>query len=94
MDEYISREALLEATRKRIKEANSYRMAVVDNEFIDIINDAESVDVVEIEAALNFIRGYAFKDRGEIYTNGSILVPLFRVEQALVDKAYRGLKEQ
>lgn len=30
-----------------------------------------------------FIEGYSFKDSDEVYTNGSELVPVFRVEQAL-----------
>lgn len=35
------------------------------------------------EKVLKFVKEYAFKDRKEIYTNGTILVPLFRVEYAL-----------
>ena len=35
------------------------------------------------EKVLKFVKGYAFKDSKEIYTNGTILVPLFRVEYAL-----------
>ena len=35
------------------------------------------------ENVLKFVKEYAFKDRKEIYTNGTILVPLFRVEYAL-----------
>lgn len=30
-----------------------------------------------------FVDGYSFKDDKEIYTNGSRLIPTFRVEQAL-----------
>lgn len=30
-----------------------------------------------------FMDGYSFKDDKEIYTNGSRLIPVFRVEQAL-----------
>ena len=30
-----------------------------------------------------FIKDYSFKDRKEVYTNGSELIPVFRVEQAL-----------
>ena len=32
---------------------------------------------------LNFINEYSFKDSEEIYTNGSDLIPVFRVIQAL-----------
>lgn len=47
---------------------------------------------VDIEKALKFIESYAFKDEKEVYTNGTILVPLFRVKQALIDKAYNGFR--
>ena len=30
-----------------------------------------------------FIKQYSFKDKKEIYTNGSNLIPVFRVEQML-----------
>lgn len=30
-----------------------------------------------------FIDGFSFKDRDEVYTNGSMLIPTFRVEQAI-----------
>jgi hypothetical protein len=33
-----------------------------------------------------FIIDYSFKDRQEIYTNGTILVPLYRVLDALIQK--------
>lgn len=32
---------------------------------------------------LDFIKKYSFKDKLGIYTNGSMLVPLFRVEQMI-----------
>ena len=48
---------------------------------------------VDVEKALAFIADYAFKDDKEVYTNGTVLVPLFRVKQALVDKAYNGFRE-
>lgn len=34
----------------------------------------------------DFIMDYAFKDEKEIYTNGTILVPLFRVLDAISQK--------
>lgn len=46
MPRYIDADALYKATEKRIKEASSYRMAVVDDEFLDLINDAFTEDVV------------------------------------------------
>ena len=33
-----------------------------------------------------FIIDYSFKDSQEIYTNGTVLVPLFRVLDALIQK--------
>lgn len=35
------------------------------------------------DSPINFIESYSFIDRKEIYTNGSELVPLFRVKQML-----------
>ena len=32
---------------------------------------------------IDWLAGYSFKDDKEVYTNGSLLVPLFRVRQAL-----------
>ena len=32
---------------------------------------------------INFIIDYSFKDKEEVYTNGTILVPLFRVLDAI-----------
>lgn len=46
MARYIDANALYKETEKKIKEANSYRMAVVDSEFLDLINDADEADVV------------------------------------------------
>ena len=48
---------------------------------------------IDVEKAMKFIEDYAFKDSKKIYTNGTVLVPLFRVKQAIVDKAYNGLFE-
>lgn len=46
MARYIDADALYKETEKKIKEANSYRMAVVDSEFLDLIDDADTADVV------------------------------------------------
>jgi hypothetical protein len=35
---------------------------------------------------IDFIIDYSFKDKEEIYTNGTILVPLFRVLDAIAQK--------
>lgn len=35
------------------------------------------------ENPMDFIKIYSFKDKEEVYTNGSMLVPLFRVEQMI-----------
>lgn len=52
-----------------------------------------AADVAEVDKAMEFIESYSFKDDKKVYTNGSVLVPLFRVKQALIDKAYNGLFE-
>ena len=35
---------------------------------------------------IDFIIDYSFKDNQEVYTNGTILVPLFRVLDAIIQK--------
>lgn len=44
--EYIEREELLKETVRKIKANNERRMAVVDWEFVDLVNDAPAADVV------------------------------------------------
>ena len=49
MPRYIDADVLYRETEKRIEEANQARMAVVDDEFLDLINDAYvDEDVVEV----------------------------------------------
>ena len=52
-----------------------------------------AVDAVDADKALEWLEGYTFADTKQVYTNGTVLVPLFRVRQALKDKAYNGLRE-
>jgi hypothetical protein len=47
---------------------------------IKYITDEEELKVI------NFITNYSFKDSKEVYTNGTILVPLFRVLDAILQK--------
>jgi hypothetical protein len=44
------------------------------------ITDEEHLEIID------FIIDYSFKDSQEIYTNGTILVPLFRVLDAISQK--------
>jgi hypothetical protein len=44
------------------------------------ITNAEHIKIVD------FILDYSFKDSQEVYTNGTILVPLFRVLDAIGQK--------
>lgn len=53
----------------------------------------DAVDAVDADKALEWLEGYTFTDTKQVYTNGTVLVPLFRVRQALKDKAYNGLME-
>lgn len=49
MPRYIDADALYADTQKRIAEAHEARMAVVDNEFLELINDAHiEADVMEV----------------------------------------------
>jgi hypothetical protein len=44
------------------------------------ITDEEQLKIID------FIIDYSFKDKKEIYTNGTILVPLYRVLDAISQK--------
>ena len=53
----------------------------------------ESMECMEFPNDIkDFIKNYSFKDKEERYTNGSMLIPVFRVEQML--EYYFGLKEE
>jgi hypothetical protein len=47
---------------------------------LECITDEEYLKTIE------FILDYSFKDTQEVYTNGTILVPLFRVLDAIIQK--------
>lgn len=47
---------------------------------LQYITDEKDIKVAD------FIMDYAFKDEKEVYTNGTILVPLFRVLDAISQK--------
>lgn len=56
MNEYIDKQELLESLEKKIKEDNERRMAVVDSDFIALVNDATVVyDVVEVDDIIKYI---------------------------------------
>ena len=49
MTKYVDKKELLNSLEKKIKESNEYRMAVIDSDFIDLVNDATEInDVVEV----------------------------------------------
>ena len=55
--------------------------------------EEESMESMEFPNDIkDFIKNYSFKDKEERYTNGSMLIPVFRVEQML--EYYFGLKEE
>lgn len=58
MARYIDADLLYRETEKKIKANHECRMAVVDDEFLDLINDAETEDVVprsEVEKLEEYI---------------------------------------
>ena len=55
--------------------------------------EEESMESMEFPNDIkDFIKNYSFKDKEERYTNGSMLIPVFRVEQML--EYYFGLKKE
>ena len=53
---------------------------VAVNSRLQYITDEEQLKVID------FIIDYSFKDSKEVYTNGTVLVPLFRVLDAIEQK--------
>lgn len=50
MAEYVDKQELLDLLEKKIKADNERRMAVVDRDFIDLVNDATVIsDMVEVD---------------------------------------------
>ena len=70
MSRYIDADLLYKETEKKIKANNEYRMAVVDDEFLDLINDAPTEDVVEVvRKAVKGYEGYYEVDQfGRVYS--------------------------
>lgn len=86
-NDLISRSALL-------AELNDTKYAWQDYDAVDFaVQNLPAVDAVDADKALEWLEGYTFNDTKQVYTNGTVLVPLFRVRQALKDKAYNGLME-
>lgn len=57
MAEYIDKQELLSLLEKKIKADNERRMAVIDNDFIDLVNDATVIsDMVEVDIIEKIIR--------------------------------------
>ena len=57
MAEYIDKLELLSLLEKKIKADNERRMAVVDRDFIDLVNDATVIsDMVEVDIIEKIIR--------------------------------------
>lgn len=59
---------------------------------VSISSRLECITNEEYLKTIDFILDYSFKDTQEIYTNGTILVPLFRVLDAIIQKGeqYQG----
>ena len=66
------------------------RVDEITNCIAEVMN-TPAVDAVDADKALEWLERYTFTDTKQVYTNGTVLVPLFRVRQALKDKAYNGL---
>lgn len=57
MAEYIDKQELLSLLKKKIKADNERQMVVIDNDFIDLVNDATVIsDMVEVDIIEKIIR--------------------------------------
>ena len=95
MAEYIDKLELLSLLEKKIKADNERRMAVVDRDFIDLVNDATVIsDIVEVDIIEKIIRKKA--DVSNYWQNN---VKKYRAMQGYsniehdVDKFLRGYNE-
>ena len=95
MAEYIDKLELLSLLEKKIKADNERRMAVVDRDFIDLVNDATVIsDIVEVDIIEKIIRKKA--DVSNYWQN---YVKQYRAMQGYsniehdVDKFLRGYNE-
>ena len=95
MAEYIDKLELLSLLEKKIKADNERRMAVVDRDFIDLVNDATVIsDMVEVDIIEKIIRKKA--DVSNYWQNN---VKQYRAMQGYsniehdVDKFLRGYNE-
>ena len=55
MSRYIDADALIKECERKIKADNERRMAMVDTDFIDLVNDAYTEDVVEVVRCKNCV---------------------------------------
>jgi hypothetical protein len=53
---------------------------------ISVTSRIQNITDLEQRKVIDFIIDYSFKDSKEVYTNGTILVPLFRVLDAIIQK--------
>ena len=86
-------DAVLRSVVEQIKWERDCAMQQLKDHDIPFGGIAPAVDAVEVDKAMAWLEGYTMTDTKQIYSNGIVFVPLFRVEQAFVDKAYNGLHE-
>lgn len=65
---YIDADALRKETERKIKANNEYGRAVVDDEFLDLIDDAFTEDVVEVRHGT----WYHGTEHGAVYAKCSV----------------------
>ena len=53
---------------------------------IEVSSRLKYIEGEQEHEIVDFIINYAFEDHKEIYTNGTILVPLYRVLDAIIQK--------
>ena len=84
---YIDADALIKECERKIKADNERRMAMVDSDFIDLVNDAYTEDVVEIpEGGIgNLSDGY--HTFNELYHHRAILFSV--ICNSMPDKAWK-----
>lgn len=76
--------------REKAKAVEKVCQAVIDKQ-VEFPHDVVLKE--DVEKILEWLLLYVMTDDKQVYSNGTVFVPLYRVKQALEDKAYNGFRE-
>ena len=78
---------------QRLRDIENITLELIKDGLLPAPVEEETMDSMEFPNDIkDFIKNYSFKDKEERYTNGSMLIPVFRVKQML--EYYFGLNKE